>query len=50
MSDVAQKVKISYERKPKTLHSFFALKFHYNAERILNKYSYHCLPESMFWF
>ena len=28
MSDVAQKVKISYERKPKTLHSFFALKFH----------------------
>lgn len=25
---VAQKAKISYERKPKTLHSFFALKFH----------------------
>lgn len=28
MSEVAQRVKISYERKPKTLHSFFALKFH----------------------
>ena len=32
MSDVAQKVKISYERKPKTLHSFFALKFHDGEE------------------
>lgn len=28
MIEVAEKVKISYERKPKTLHSFFALKFH----------------------
>lgn len=28
MSEVAQKVKISYERKNATLHSFFALKFH----------------------
>lgn len=28
MIEIAEKVKISYERKPKTLHSFFALKFH----------------------
>ena len=28
MSEVAQRARISYERKPKTLHSFFALKFH----------------------
>lgn len=28
MSEIAQRAKISYERKPKTLHSFFALKFH----------------------
>ncbi len=28
MPEVAQRAKISYERKPKTLHSFFALKFH----------------------
>lgn len=28
MSDIAQRAKISYERNPKTLHSFFALKFH----------------------
>lgn len=28
MLEVAQRAKISYERKPKTLHSFFALKFH----------------------
>ena len=28
MSEVAQKLKISYERKAATLHSFFALKFH----------------------
>lgn len=28
MSEVAQKAKISYERKNATLHSFFALKFH----------------------
>ena len=28
MSEVAQRAIISYERKPKTLHSFFALKFH----------------------
>ena len=28
MPEIAQRAKISYERKPKTLHSFFALKFH----------------------
>ncbi len=28
MSEIAQKTKISYERKKQTLHSFFALKFH----------------------
>ena len=28
MPEVAQRVNISYERKTKTLHSFFALKFH----------------------
>ena len=28
MSEIAQKAIISYERKPKSLHSFFALKFH----------------------
>lgn len=28
MSEVAQRAKISYERRPNTLHSFFALKFH----------------------
>lgn len=28
MIEVAQRTKISYERKTKTLHSFFALKFH----------------------
>ena len=28
MMDLAQRAKIPYERKPKTLHSFFALKFH----------------------
>ena len=28
MSEIAQRAKISYERKNKTLHSFFALKFH----------------------
>lgn len=28
MSKIAQKAQISYERKPNTLHSFFALKFH----------------------
>ena len=28
MSEVAQRARISYERKQKTLHSFFALKFH----------------------
>jgi len=28
MLEVAKRAKISYERKPKTLHSFFALKFH----------------------
>ena len=28
MSEIAQRAIISYERKPKTLHSFFALKFH----------------------
>ena len=28
MKELAQRAKISYERKPNTLHSFFALKFH----------------------
>ena len=28
MSELAQRAQISYERKPNTLHSFFALKFH----------------------
>ena len=28
MSELAKRAKISYERKPETLHSFFALKFH----------------------
>lgn len=28
MSEIAQRAKIFYERKPNTLHSFFALKFH----------------------
>ena len=28
MKELAKKAEISYERKPKTLHSFFALKFH----------------------
>ena len=28
MKETAKRVNISYERKPKTLHSFFALKFH----------------------
>lgn len=28
MPELAQRAKISFERKPKTLHSFFALKFH----------------------
>lgn len=32
MSEVAQRAKISYERKTKTLHSFFALKFHEGSE------------------
>lgn len=32
MSEVAQRAKISYERKPGTLHSFFALKFHEGDE------------------
>ena len=32
MSEVAQKANISYERKPCTLHSFFALKFHEGDE------------------
>ena len=32
MLEVAQKAKISYERKPGTLHSFFALKFHEGDE------------------
>lgn len=32
MSEVAQRAKISYERKPNTLHSFFALKFHEGDE------------------
>ena len=32
MPEVAKKAKISYERKPKTLHSFFALKFHDGEE------------------
>lgn len=32
MSKVAQRAKISYERKPGTLHSFFALKFHEGDE------------------
>lgn len=32
MPQKAQKAKIPYERKPKTLHSFFALKFHEGDE------------------
>lgn len=28
MSEIAKKAEISYERKPKTIHSFFVLKFH----------------------
>ena len=32
MSEVAKKAKIQYERKPGTLHSFFALKFHEGDE------------------
>ena len=28
MSEKAQRVKIAYERKPNTLHSFYATKFH----------------------
>ena len=28
MSEIAKRAQISYERKPKTLHSFFAIKFH----------------------
>ena len=28
MKELAKRADISYERKPKTLHSFFALKFH----------------------
>ena len=32
MSVMAQKVRIPYERKPKTLHSFLALKFHDGEE------------------
>ena len=34
MSEVAQKLKISYERKTATLHSFFALKFHDGDEDV----------------
>lgn len=32
MSEIALRAEISYERKPKTLHSFFALKFHNGDE------------------
>lgn len=32
MQEIAQRAKISYERKAKTLHSFFALKFHEGDE------------------
>lgn len=32
MPQEAQKVRFPYERKPKTLHSFFALKFHEGDE------------------
>ena len=32
MSEIARRARISYERKPKTLHSFFALKFHAGSE------------------
>jgi len=34
MLQIAQKPKISYERKPGTLHSFFALKFHDGDEDV----------------
>ena len=32
MSELAKQAKISYERKPGMLHSFFALKFHDGEE------------------
>ena len=32
MPEVAKRAVIPYERKPKTIHSFFALKFHDGEE------------------